>query len=398
MDIRSSTAVLLIVVVVVSLSIGVVTALEISPAHEHTSHEYHVEDVAYDEQHDIVWSIDNELEADSVRFVGYAVESEEVVIEKPFSSGQAIADGDGVVYIAEDNQLWEFHVETEETSLLAEMEHHPSSLAYDESRGLVWAGQAGAIVAFDAEDGEEIHRHEEHGQGQVSSLSVEGKYVASVLTWEPNVIVYDIENEAVAFEPLPDPIEAADDGNIVSVHLTESGEVILGGGWDSVFMYDIESEELLRQYGAHAFGVQAIKYHESEGLIISAGFGNQVAFYDVESEDLVNTYDHGDTIFAGDLDREHDIFWYGDGEDPPEGTITGLRMAFDDSETGDEGTTTDGDESAGDSTDDTVADTADDTQDGSDSADSSDGQAGMGVFAVLTAFVVVLFGRRFHNR
>lgn len=424
MSLNRSLRVGLVTLLLLGMSVGVVAALEVTPSHEHTSHEYHVEDVAYDEEYDIVWSIDNNVTEESVTFVGYDVSAEEVVVEETLNTGHAIADGEGVVYIADDNQLWEFDVESQEKTKLTEIAHHTGAMKYDANRDLLWLGQAGDVVALDASDGEEVMRHSEHGEGGIASLSVSEDYVASVRTWEPDPIVYDIENEEVAFEPLPESIENKEDGNIVSVHLTGSGKVILGGGWDSVFMYDIESQELQAQYAAHAFGAHDIEYLDSRNLIISTGFGNHVAFYDVEADRILETYDHGDTIYASDLDRSNDIIWYGDGEDPPDGTVTGLQMTFADAESGTETTATGGEESqqttaeaseptttedseqatstdgstAEEQTEETATEPTDTAMEEATTATDSEGQPGMGPVAVVSALAVVLLLSRLRAR
>jgi len=199
------------------------------------------------------------------------------------------------------------------------------------------------------------------------------------------VVVYDIENEAVAFEPLPEPIEEKDDGNLISVHITESEELIIGGDWDSVFVYDTESQELRTQYAAHAFGASEVRYHESEDMITSTGGGNSVAFYDVESESIVRTYNHDDTIYAADLDAANDIVWFGDGEgEENPGTITGLQLAFEEETVTETETTEEETTEAGMTEEETTAgEPADDADDGSDET-TGGSTPGFGIPAALS--------------
>lgn len=312
--------------VLLALSVGSVVGFDVSPAHEYSTHQYGVEAVEYDEQHDIVWSIDENTTAISTQFVGYDVQAETVVVTKQFANGNTLTVGDGVVYIAAGNNLWEYNVSRDNTTLLTEMKHSTGAMDYDAERDLVWVGQSSDVVAFDAGNGSVVMRHSKHSDGSIESLSVQGKYIASVLTWEPEVVVYDIENQSVAFEPLPDDIDPEED-NLVSVHLTESTELVIGGGWDTVYLYDVESQTLKTQYSAHAFGAAVVDYHESEDVIVSAGTGNHVAFYDMETESVVRTYEHVDTISAADLDMKNDILWFGDGGREQAGTVTGLQVS-----------------------------------------------------------------------
>lgn len=323
---HSSAVLLVICIVVLILGVGTVVAFEVSPTHEHRTHKYGVEDVEYDEQHDIVWSIDSNASASSVQFIGYDVEAQEVSVSKVFDQGHALTVGDGAVYIAAGNILWEYNVSNDSTTLLLEMEHHPGDMDYDETRDLIWASQSGDVVAYDAENGSEVMRHSNHSEGgTIVSLSVQGRYIASVLTWEPEVIVYDIKNEEVSFEPLPDDIDPEED-NLVSVHVTESAELIIGGGWDTVYMYDIENRSLMTQYAAHAFGATEVRYHEAADVIVSAGTGNHIAFYDVDTSAVVSTYEHVATIETADLDMANDIVWFGDNGQEQAGTVTGLQI------------------------------------------------------------------------
>lgn len=313
-----------------TLTVGAVFALDLAPAHEHSAHDHSINDVEYDAQNDIVWSIGQDPEAASVVFAGYSVESSEVVVTETFSNGHALAVGDGVVYIADQNTLWEYDVSTEEASELATMEHAAGAMEYDATRDLIWvaAGATGTVVAYDAQTGEVVMSHDEHGNNGLNSIAVNGDYVASVATWEPEVIVYDIEAESVAFEPTFDDIED-DEFNVVSTTLTDANEIVIGGGWDTVFHYDIESGEQLSQYAAHGFGAAAVEYYDQRDMIVSAGGSGTIAFFDVATGDIVQTYSHDDTIYTADLDTTNDILWFGDGEEQP-GTVTGLGLSFDD--------------------------------------------------------------------
>lgn len=313
--------------VVFGLGVGTVAALDVAVTHEHSAHEHQISDVAYDAQHDTVWSIDKGPGEESAVLAGYSVEAAEVVVTEEFDDGHALAVGDGVVYVADGHTLWEFDVASEEATELTAMDVTAGGMAFDGDRGLVWiaGGGEGHVVAYDAENGEEVKRHTAHTPDGLNDISVNGEYVATVATWEPEVVVYDVDKDEVAFEPLPDAIAEDDEGNLVSVHLTESDDLVLGGGWDTVFVYDVATREVRTEYAAHSWGVAAIGYDESADVIVSAGTGNSLAFFDAEADAVLKTYGHDDTIYAADVDTTNGIVWFGDGEDRP-GTITGLEM------------------------------------------------------------------------
>lgn len=372
---------LLTAVVLLGVAIGAVAALEVAVTHEYSVHDNELTDVVYDGQHDVVWSLDKGLGEATATLAGYDPAAEEVVVTEEFDDGHALALGDGVVYVGDGHTLWEYDVESQERTKVTQLEDHAGGLAYDAERDLVWVagGGKGNVVAYDATDGEEVRRHEEHAPNGLQDVSVEGDTLATVATWEPDVVVYDLARDEVAFEPLPDSIADDEDGNLVSVEVTESGDVIVGGGWDTVFVYDGETQELRTTYAAHSWGVAAVDYHESADLIVSGGTGGRLAVFDVGADAVVQTHEHGETIAAA-LDGGTDVVWYGAGEHSH--AVTGLELRFDDPAAGDDGT----DGTDGDGTDGTDGDGTDGADGAGDDAGTSGGDgAGFGIAAVVIA-------------
>lgn len=171
--------------------------------------------------------------------------------------------------------------------------------------------------AYDVTDGEQMAGHTEHTDG-TSDLAVSGDYVASGTTWEDEVIVWDIEDEAVVFEP-----EVNYEGIVVD--LTPTGELIVGAG-EEVVMFDIESGEQLLDSEGHIFGTSGVAHHADEDLVVSVGFDNTMRFHSIADDGVIESYDHDDTLYTLSLDLQNQLVWFGDGEEQP-GTVYGLDMA-----------------------------------------------------------------------
>jgi len=313
------------------LTIGVVVcgglagvSLAYSPSltvvHEYEDHSQTLADVAYAEQFDIVFSLDEEG-----GFYAYQIQRDRVDQINEFEAGHALTVGEGVVYIAAADTLWAFDVEAGELTELTQLEAHPPAIAYDEARDVVWTVGNGTVYGYDATDGSEYMTYTAH-TGGIETIAVRGDYIATGTTWSDEVVVYNVESEEVAFEPdLPDDV-----GQVGAVHITAGDELIVGTGaeeGDVVAMFDIVQEEQIISYREHIFSVSAVEYDQEHDVIISMGFDNTIKFYDVEAGEVATVYEHPDTIYTGDLDTRNDLLWVGDGEERS-GTVTGIDVFY----------------------------------------------------------------------
>jgi len=306
-------------------------------AHEHDEHGDSVQYVEYDGDAAVVWSLD-----ESGGFVGYDPGDEEIVASEDFGGAHGLAVGDGVVYVAARDTIWAYDADQAESTEVATLEHHPSDIAYDGARNLIWVASAHEVRAYDIEDGSLVDSHDAHADGP-HRIAVEGDHVATSGGFEPEAIVYDAAAEAVALEPdLPGDVTAVD-----GIHLTDGGEVIVGTdaeGESPVLMYDVETGEAIAEYREHIFGVPGIGYDERSGLIVSAGVDNAITLYDVESGSVVDRYEHADTIYAAHFDADGEMLWFGDGEERV-GTVVGLDLSQE-TDDSDDGAEADGEDDA----------------------------------------------------
>lgn len=313
--------VIILIVVCLAAITGMAAAFEpvLTVDQEHDAHQAQIVDVEYDPQTGIVFSLDQEG-----NFVAYIVGEQSVEFNHPFEVGHSLAIGDMAVYVAAGDTLWEYDVRAGEISELTTLESHLSDIAYDADRDVIWGAGAGTVYAYNANDGSTFMQYTEHSDG-LSSIDVQGEYVVSGTTWKSEVVVYNVEQESVAFRPeLPDDV-----GKISALTLTESGELLVGTGaeeGDVVAAYDLDSQEKVLQYRAHLFSVSEVMTLPSSDIIISTGFDNTVKFYDRDSGSVVAKYEHDDTIYAADLARQDDTLWFGDGEKEP-GTVVGLNIS-----------------------------------------------------------------------
>lgn len=326
------------IVLGISCLFAIGTAVASSPvegiSHEYTDHGGTLVDVGYDDQYDIVWSLD-----ENGTFVGYEVSNGEVgLATEQFDAGHALAVGDGAVYIAEAGTLWEFDVAAGNLTQLGTLEEHPGAMAYDAQRDVIWATGRGTVYGYNAADGSEFATYSPHSDG-IETIDVRGDYIATGTTWQPELVVYDIEQGDVVLEP---EFEAV--GGVTATYLTEDGDVIVGTRGDDaddlITAFDIQSGEQHLSYRSHIFGVSHVEYEPSTETILSTGFDNTVKFFDVSEGSVVDQYQHEDTIYTADLDRTNGMLWVGDGEERV-GTVTGLDIEDEEATATGAGTPTD---------------------------------------------------------
>lgn len=303
-----------------TVAIGLAPTFEM--AHEHDAHDDTLEDLAYDDANDIVWSIDQ-----SGTFIGYDVGESAIVVDEQFNDPHAIAVGDEVTYVAAGDHLLEVDVhEGEITTIQESVETHPSRMAFDGERDLLWLAGHEEVHAYDLEG--ELDRSIAPGDGNPHDIAVNDNYVAWSTGFDAEVIVWDIEDESVAYEPtFPDDYEAS---MTVGVDLTDDNELIVGtdGDGSMVAMFDIESESVVTEYRVHVFSVNEVAYHAGANTIIAGGADNHISVFDVGAETVIEEHDHGDTIQAMALDESNELLWIGDGEET-EPTVSGLSVAGD---------------------------------------------------------------------
>ncbi len=313
---------LVLACLVVGGMVGVVGAYSpsLDVVHEYDDHTNTLVDVEYDSEFDIVFSLDQDG-----TFVAYGPQDENPAPITSFDAGHALTIGDGAVYIAAADRLYQFDVEAGNLTELATLPVHPPAIAFDATREVVWVAGNGTVHGYDAADGSEYQTYSPHS-GAIEDIAVRGDYVATGTTWTDEAAVYDADAGDVVFEPtLPDDV-----GQVGAVHLTENGELVVGTGADDgdvVAMFDIATGETLAEYREHLFSVSAVEYLADQDVIASMGFDNTVKFYDVEAGEVAAVYEHPDTIYTGDLDTRNDLLWLGDGEQRT-GTVTGIDVFY----------------------------------------------------------------------
>ncbi|PSQ60437.1 MAG: hypothetical protein BRD23_02110 [Halobacteriales archaeon SW_9_67_25] len=307
------------VLVTVLAGAGLAYSPSLDVVHEYEDHSTQLVDVEYAHSLDIVFSLD-----EGGSLYAYPVQEGAQQIRE-FEAGHALTVADDVVYIAARDTLWEYDVAAGEVTELTTLPVHPQAIDYDEARDMVWVGGDGTVYGYDAADGSERMTYTEHTEG-VGALAVHGDYVATGTATSNEVVVYHVENEAVAFEPeLPDDVRG-----VGSVHITNGDELLVGADAEDdsfVAMFDIVAGESVVEYREHIFSVPGVAYDEDNDVIISMGLDNAVVFYDVEADEVATVYEHPDTIYAGDLDTRNDLLWVGDGEQRS-GTVTGVDVFF----------------------------------------------------------------------
>lgn len=292
-------------------------SLDIRHEYEHHA-DHNLQDLAYDEAHDMVWSIDGALE-DSSRFRGYDVADGDIAVTETFDILHSIEVAEGVVYVASGGDLYEYDVEGGEfAEHPAELTGLSQDLVFDADRNWLWSASETEIVAYDADTGELTTSYEVHDEG-ISTIDIHGRFVASGETWEDNLIVYDLDAEAVVFNP-----EIGYNGGIV--HFTEAGSLVVGAG-ETVRLYNVESEELLLESQGHVFGTSGVDYLVEQDVIVSAGFDNAIRLHGVEDGGVIEEYSHDDTIYTVAIDDRNDLLWFGDGEDDNPGTVYGMDLS-----------------------------------------------------------------------
>ena len=375
-------------------------------AHEHDAHEDTVTDVEYDEQFDIVWSLDTDG-----TFAAYDVTAEEVEFTFEFDDGHAIAVGDESVYIAAGDDLWEFDVPEGEFNELGTLAEHTEDMAYDPERSVVWTGGDGTVYAYDTVNGSEYMNYTEHSEG-IGPIDVYGDYVVSGTTWDTEIVVYDVEADEVVVEPeLPE-----DTGAITALNLLNEEDLLIGAGGDDandlLGAYEISTDELHELHREHIFGIRYVDYEPRNDLVMSAAFDNTIRFFDPDTGDVVETYEHEDTIYAGSQDYPNGLLWFGDGEDRP-GMVSALDIYYQEDPADDDADDVPVDDDADDADDAPVDDDADDTDDApvdddADDADDApvdddaddtddaddDGLPGFGPLAALLAILGILMLHR----
>lgn len=361
-------------------------ALEVT--HEYSDHGGTLVDVEYDSQYDLVLSLD-----ENGTFIAYQVWNEEIGLSTDqFSTGHALAVGDGAVYIAEANTLWEYDVEEGNLSELGTLDEHPGAMAYDSQRNVIWTTGLETVYGYNADDGSEFMSYSPHSDG-IETIDVKDNYIATGTTWQPELVVYNVEQEEVVLQP-----ELSQVGGVTATHLTDTGDVVIGtrgdGADDLIATYDIESGNQLLAYRTHIFGVSHVEYEPTTETIISTGGDNTVKFYDVNEETVFEEYQHQDTIYTADLDARNNLLWFGDGEERV-GTVTGLNIGNTEASGTDTEVTTEGET---DTTEDLGTVTQTDAEDGTGSDEQPPTETegpGFGIIVGLSAaMVVALLARR----
>lgn len=287
--------------------------------HTHSAHEGAIVDVEYDQRFDVTWSLD-----EGGTFVGYAVGEAAVEVTHDFEQGHAIAVGDAAVYVAAGDTLWSYDVPAGEINEVGTLAVHPQDMAYDADRGAVWIGGQGTVHGYDVADGTEIGNYSVHSDG-VGVVDARGDYVVSGTTWEPEVVVYDVEAGEVVAEPtLP-----ADTQGVSAAALVGDDTLLVGALGDDandfVGAYDLAADRWRFSHREHVFGVTGLAREPISDLVVSTGGDNTVKFYDPESDSIVEEYVHEDTIYAASLDDANGLVWLGDGQER-DGVVSGLDI------------------------------------------------------------------------
>lgn len=330
---RNVVVTVVAVAVLLVVAAGAVYAFSVSEEHRHTAHEYDVTDIEYDGANEMVWSVAHNPGEEGNQLVGYDITSGSVSVTQQFNGGNALAVDDGTVYVVAGSSLEAYDIDTGEVEQVTLLSEPAGDLEYDAERDWLWlAGGFGTVWAVDPSTGETVFEHTEHTDDEgIADLSIQGDHVASVLTWEPEVVVYDIAANESVDAPHADALVENEDDNIASVELTDDGGLIMGGDTDQIALVDVETgEERLSYRGpGHAWGVVQLEYHEERDVIASTDLDGGVAFYDVDAREALGSHDTGgEAVPAADVDVTNDRLWVGlEGEGG--GPVLGLSMTFD---------------------------------------------------------------------
>ncbi len=330
---RNVVVTAVVVVVLLLVAAGAVYAFTVSEEHRHTEHEYDVTDLEYDAENDMVWSIAHNPGEEGNHLVGYDIASGSVSVTQQFNGGNALAVGSGTVYVVAGSSLEAYDIDTGEVEQVTLLSEPAGSMEYDAERGWLWlAGGFGTVWAVDPSTGDTVFEHTEHTDDEgIADLSIQGDYVASVLTWEPEVVVYDIAADEPVDAPHADALVEEEGDNIASVELTDDGGLLLGGDTDQIALVEVETGEVRLSYSGpgHAWGIAQLEYHEERAVIASTDLDGGVAFYDVEAREALGSHDTGgEAVPAADLAETNDRLWVGL-EAEGGGPVLGLSMTFD---------------------------------------------------------------------
>lgn len=361
--------------------------------HEHTAHQASLTDIEFEDRHQIAFSLDEEG-----GFAAYVVGSDEVAFYHQFERrAHELAIGADAVYIAVSNTLWVYDIAEGNLSEHTKMDSHAAGMAYDGERNVIWVAGHETVTGYTADDGSEFMQFQPGHTDGIGAMAFHGDYIATGTQFAAEVTVYDIENEAVVYEPdLPDDVKG-----IGALDLTESGDVIVGTAAendDVIAAFDIEEQKKLLQYRKHIFGVSHVQYVPSANVILSTGFDNTVKLYDVDQESIVAQHQHEDTIYTAALDLSNALLWIGDGEERT-GTVSALDVAEDEPTPTPEPTTVEPTPSETPEPDTpTRVTTTEPPQDDETPATDAEGQPGFGIpIAIVTVLSAALLAYRIRD-
>lgn len=382
---------LMIAVVSLFLITGVVagTAPSFDVVHEHTEHQASLTDIEFEDRHKLAFSLDEEG-----GFAAYVVEEGEVAFYHQFERrAHELAIGDDAVYIAVSDTLWVYDIAAGDLSEHTEMASHAGGMEYDGDRDVIWVAGHETVTGYTADDGSEFMQFEPGHSDGIGAMAFYGDYIATGTQFADEVVVYDIENDEVAYEPdLPDDVVG-----IGALELTETGDLIVGTGAendDVIAAFDIEEQRKLLQYRQHIFGVSYVQYVPSSNVILSTGADNTVKIYDVNQESIVAQHQHEDTIYTAAMDQSNDLLWIGDGEDRT-GTVSALDIAEDEPTPTPEPTTVEPTESETPEPDTpTQVTTTEPSQADETPVTDTDGQSGFGIAVAIVALLVTMLVTR----
>lgn len=331
---RRTIIVTIAIMLVALLAVGVVAG--IAPNDEHDEHEHAISGIDYDEDRNMVWSIDHDLD-DDVTLVGYDVESGTVEHTETFEQGDALEYVSGYgVFVASGDTLYLYSPDEGEVVQEKSFDGIIEDIAYDDWRWTVWVAHGDAVQGYFVEDDELVSGYTVHTEG-IGSIAYADDHLITATTWGDEAVIHHIEGDGDVLHDLQIPDE--NDG-LGAVEITDDGDVFVAGE-ETIYQFDRDSGELVSDdIPAHIFGTSEIIAVPDEELLISVGFDNNVHVYDLTAEETIEVYEHDDTIYTADVDLTNEYLWIGDGEDQP-GTVTALDISEvlgDMDENGDDGT------------------------------------------------------------
>jgi len=359
----------------------------LEPVHAQDGHASAIQDLDYNGATDRVWSV-----AEDGGVIGYDIENDQIVAERGFERGHAIATSDGEVHVAAADTLWTYDLEAEEWSQLATLQDHAADMEYDVGNDVLWVAGGETVTGYDATDGSVVASHEQHTDG-LETIAVDGErgLVASGTTWSDEVLVWDVEEETVAHEPeVP-----GDVGSISSLEFTRDGELLIGTDAESeswVGMVDLQAGETVAEHRVHVFAVSGVEHLAEQDVIVSTGLDNSVRLYDVQAGNMVDVYEHADTIYTAELSDEDELLWVGDGEERT-GQVTAIDVADQHVSSGEDTDDETADPDAGADAGDDEA-TEDTSPAGGDADEADESPAGLAVAVLGVALALAVAGRR----